>query len=156
MKKNNREINQYRQSKLCGRPIHSSGNNGIFKVPFKNRYLNCVVSDGGGDGWEHVSVSAKFKKGKQWQTRIPSWQEMCFIKDLFWADDEVVIQLHPAKGNYVNNHPHVLHLWRPLNENVPLPPVIAVGEPGVELDPSNPAHVQYAANKFWRLSPCCR
>jgi len=67
-----------------------------------------------GLGWEHTSVHSE--KG------IPSWQEMCFIKDLFWNDSETVIQYHPARSDYVNIHPHVLHLWRPTDVEIPMPP----------------------------------
>ena len=149
MKQGNTEIDQYRKHEMYGRPMRSTGNNGVFKVPYKQHYLNCVVSDGERDGFEHVSVSCQFKLRGRWQTRIPNWEEMCFIKDLFWGEDEVVMQLHPAKENYINNRPHVLHLWRPLHEAIPLPPVTAVGIPGVKLDPSNPAHTAAAA-KVWR------
>ena len=68
--------------------------------------------------WEHVSVSLK--------NRCPNWQEMCFIKDLFWAPDEVVMQLHVAAQNHINVHNFCLHLWRPLKADIPLPPRIAV------------------------------
>jgi hypothetical protein len=63
--------------------------------------------------WEHVSVRAK--------GRCPNWQEMCFVKELFWGDEECVVQYHPAKTDYINNHPLVLHLWKP-PEKVPMPP----------------------------------
>jgi hypothetical protein len=69
--------------------------------------------------WEHVSVSCR--------NRCPNWPEMCFVKDLFWADDEVVMQLHPAKKDYVNQHPYCLHMWKPIAEIIPLPPRIMVG-----------------------------
>lgn len=68
--------------------------------------------------WEHVSVSLP--------NRCPNWPEMCFIKDLFFAPEEVVMQLHPAHSEYVNTHNFCLHLWRPLKAEIPLPPVIAV------------------------------
>ena len=152
MKANNAKINEYRQSKIYGRPIRSEGNNGIFRVPFQSGYLNCVVSDGSRDGWEHVSVSYKHKYRGKWQSRIPKWEEMCFIKDMFWDEDEVVIQIHPAKSNYVNNHPHVLHLWKPLNESVPLPPLATVRIPGFDLDPENPQHAQIAAGIFFEAN----
>ncbi len=70
-------------------------------------------------GWEHVSISTP--------RRPPNWQEMCFVKDLFWSDEECVIQFHPPKSEYVNNHPHCLHLWRNINQPFPLPPSILVG-----------------------------
>jgi hypothetical protein len=152
MKQNNDEIKQYRQRKLYGRPVGGAGNNGIFRVPFKNRYLQCVVADGGRDGREHVSVSCQFKKGKHWRSRIPSWEEMCFIKALFWRDDEVVMQLHPKKEDYINNHPHVLHLWKPLKYRIPLPNPETVGQAGVELDPGNPAHQLIAAHMFFKAN----
>jgi len=68
--------------------------------------------------WDHVSVSTT--------SRTPFWDEMCFVKDLFFDPDETVIQFHPKKSVYVNNHPHVLHLWRPGDREIQLPPTDAV------------------------------
>ena len=79
--------------------------------------LNFIMSWGA--GFEHCSVSMP--------TRCPSWEQMCAIKDVFWNDDEVCMQLHPAKKDYVNNHPYCLHIWKPINEKIPLPPTILVG-----------------------------
>ena len=78
-----------------------------------------VVSWGG--GWEHVSVSP-YKKNI-----IPSWEEMCQIKDMFWNDDEAVIQVHPPKEEYVNLKENCLHLWRCTYKEMVLPPSIFVG-----------------------------
>jgi hypothetical protein len=36
-------------------------------------------------------------------------------------------QLHPAKADYVNQHPNCLHLWKPTTDTIPLPPSIMVG-----------------------------
>lgn len=69
--------------------------------------------------WEHVSVSTR--------TRCPNWPEMCFIKSLFWDDEETVVQFHPPKSQYINQHPYCLHLWKPLMQDIPLPPRIAIG-----------------------------
>lgn len=69
--------------------------------------------------WEHVSVSVR--------NRCPNWHEMCFVKELFWDDEEAVMQLHPPKSTWVNFHPYCLHLWRPIAVTIPLPPMIAVG-----------------------------
>ncbi len=52
---------------------------------------------------------------------------MCFVKRLFFRDDETVIQFHPAKRNYVNDYPFCLHLWRPQRQDIPLPPQQLVG-----------------------------
>ncbi|MFZ1398909.1 MAG: hypothetical protein WAS33_18535, partial [Candidatus Promineifilaceae bacterium] len=83
------------------RSDRSFGNNGAFSVrTIKfNRTLQCIASDG--EFWEHVSVSV--------YDRCPTWEEMCFIKSLFWSDDDLVIQLHPVKSEYVNNHQFCLH-----------------------------------------------
>lgn len=74
---------------------------------------------GDGEGWEHVSVSTK--------RRTPNWEEMCFVKNLFWDEEETAMQLHPPKSVYVNCHPYCLHLWRPIGRSIPLPPPILVG-----------------------------
>lgn len=75
--------------------------------------------------WEHVSVHVR--EGKNFShMRTPNWEEMCYVKSLFWDDDETVIQYHPAKAEYVNVHNHVLHLWRPHKVAVPKPPMICL------------------------------
>ena len=71
-----------------------------------------------GEGWEHVSVSHK--------DRCPTWEEMCKVKDLFFNPEEVVVQFHPRQSEYVNVHPHCLHLWRKSGEDFDTPPVIYV------------------------------
>src|SRR5580765_948730 len=73
-------------------------------------------------GWEHVSVSI--------EGRTPNWEEMCWVKNLFWDEDECVVQYHPAKKHYVNHHPFCLHLWRPIAGELPVPPPILVGPKG--------------------------
>ena len=83
------------------------------------RYGTVIWSDGG--GWEHVSI-CPFKR-----SHTPTWDEMCSFKDMFFNENEVVVQYHPAKSEYVNNMPNCLHLWRPLNEKMPVPPSIMVG-----------------------------
>jgi len=84
--------------------------------------LYVIASPGDADlniPWEHVSVST--------QKRCPNWTEMCFVKDHFWDEEETVMQLHPPKSRWINNHLFVLHLWRPLFCEIPLPPDITVG-----------------------------
>lgn len=92
--------------------------------------LRIIATDGmgvaGADGlaWEHVSVSVAH--------RCPTWSEMAIVKDLFWDAEDVVLQYHPARSEYVNNHPFVLHLWRPVTVTgtpwaLPRPPSILVG-----------------------------
>lgn len=85
----------------------------------------CTVIWSFGGGWEHVSICPK--------NRLPEWDEMCDVKDMFWNDDECVVQYHPPKSEYVNNMPNCLHLWKPINQDFPMPPSIMVGLKGVEL-----------------------
>lgn len=101
----------------------SNGNNGFFcfKSNHPGRLLMIIASDG--LGWEHVSVHAE--RGKELAT--PYWDEMNQVKDLFWDDEDVVMQLHPKKSQYVNLHPCTLHLWRPTAAQIPTPPSILVG-----------------------------
>lgn len=88
----------------------SSGMCGKFMITGPNgATLTIVATDAflaESKGWEHVSVSLP--------NRCPNWPEMCFVKELFWDDEECVIQFHPPKSEYVNNHPYCLHMWRDL------------------------------------------
>ncbi len=88
----------------------------------KGRALQIIASDGEETGWEHVSVSLP-----ECRDKCPSWREMCAVKDLFWSEDESVIQFHPPASEYVNFHPGCLHLWRYTAAPFPLPPSILVG-----------------------------
>jgi len=48
------------------------------------------------------------------------------VKDLFWEPDELVVQFHVPKVAHVNIHEHVLHLWKPVGFEIPLPPADCV------------------------------
>lgn len=100
----------------------SYGNNGAFEIPLSNRTTAFVIASDG-EGWEHVSVHVISNQLE----RTPTWAEMCKIKDLFWDEEETVIQFHPPKSQYVNNHKHCLHLWKPIGFEIPLPKVDMVG-----------------------------
>ena len=92
--------------------------NGAFRnIPLPSGAKASVIISNGG-GWEHVSVSIK--------GRCPRWQEMCYIKDLFFDDEEEVVQFHPKKSEYVNVHNTCLHLWRPTDGDILTPPKIFV------------------------------
>jgi len=86
---------------------------GYFEVPRETGLLR-VISSGNGEPWEHVSISL--------EDRTPTWEEMCFVKDLFWGPEETVIQFHPKESKYVNNMPHCLHLWKKRGVDYELPP----------------------------------
>lgn len=96
--------------------INGDSGTGCFKVFVGGRSFFCIASSGG--GWDHVSVSLCNQK------RCPSWDEMCTIKEMFFGPEEMAVQYHPPKSQYVNNHPYCLHLWRPNSgEKIPIPPM---------------------------------
>ena len=84
---------------------------GCFQIMYKNKRLH--VQSGCGGGWDHVSVSLKH--------RCPTWNEMCYIKDIFWEPNETVIQFHPAADVKKNLHKYCLHLWKG-NQIITMPP----------------------------------
>lgn len=101
-------------------PYNSSfmdGNNGAFWIPGPcGEHLKVIASDG--MGWEHVSVSKR--------RHTPNWREMSFVKDMFWGPEDLVVQFHPPKSQYVNVHHNCLHLWRKIGFEFPLPPIECV------------------------------
>lgn len=111
----------------------SFGNNGAFLIHKSDGWDLLVLASDGAEWdkafpgirpkWEHVSVSAK----KDNRIRTPTWDEMCRIKDIFWDEEDIVIQFHPRASEYINQHPHTLHLWRPIDIEFPTPPKGAVG-----------------------------
>lgn len=92
----------------------SSEDGGLGIVQRGKLHASVIWSYGG--GWDHVSV-APFRP-----SYTPSWDDMCWIKDLFFYPDEWAVQFHPAKSKYVNFLPNCLHLWRPQTEAMPTPP----------------------------------
>ena len=121
--------NQFRIRKGFMASTEANGNNGAFfipQAPNKPPY-KIVASDGaideGAQAWEHVSVSLP--------DRTPTWAEMCAIKSMFWDEEDVVVQLHPPRSEWVNNHQHCLHMWRPVGITMPRPPALMVGVKGL-------------------------
>lgn len=123
----NKKMRKFRVTNGCYKSTEADGYMGVFRLPYKCGSLY-VVSSGPMDKfdtknpltcWEHVSISHA--------RRCPVWEEMKHVKELFWDDSETVLQFHPPKKDYVNNHPYVLHLWKPVHFEIELPPAIAVG-----------------------------
>lgn len=89
-------------------PLSRNGMRGaIMDLPTGVR-CSLVVGDDE-EGWEHVSIVLSAR-------RLPTWEEMCLIKDIFWDEEEMVVQIHPKKSEYVNLT-EALHLWRPKDGN---------------------------------------
>lgn len=83
----------------------------------KQRGLSIIFSTGG--GWEHVSVSRRSK--------IPSYEDMDWVKQQFWSDDMCVMQLHVPRSDHINCNAYCLHLWRPTEQEIPRPPGWMIG-----------------------------
>jgi hypothetical protein len=108
-------------------PLHGQlgdEHNGAFQLRVRPSPVRVFVISSDGGGWDHVSVSVANER------RLPTWAEMHHVKRLFFHDDEAVMQLHPPASEYVNNA-EVLHMWRPQELDLPLPPRWMVGLPGV-------------------------
>jgi|GEM_PF-530532 len=133
------------KGRLCSGPVGSRpehGNNGAFllRIDDRRRAL-AIISDcsdmpeGAGPGWEHVSLRVEERRKKKWHSRIPTWEEMCWAKEFFWGPEACVVQYHPPEADYVNQHPHVLHLWRPVGIELSRPPKWMVGIRNRNLEP---------------------
>ena len=103
--------------------LAGEGLNGHFRLPGpRGTTLTVVASDSAtwhecglpGEPWEHVSVSTR--------TRTPTWDEMEFVRDAFFEATETVVQFSVPRENHINIHEHCLHLWRPCETVIPLPP----------------------------------
>ena len=107
--------------KACGRIAIDTQNDDGFRgiIQFPHWQGSLIVSWGG--GWEHASV-APFRR-----SYTPTWDDMCFLKNLIWTEEEAVIQIHPPKSEYVNNLSNCLHLWRCTYKDMVLPPSCFVG-----------------------------
>lgn len=124
-----RDIEEIKQT--AGLKIKKEGKDGfagtVFPIEYKkgkvkvirdiDKALHFIFSNG--CGFEHLSVSTPVK--------IPTWEQMCFMKDIFWRDDEICMQLHPKKEQYVNNMQYCLHIWKPVDQEIPTPPSVMVG-----------------------------
>lgn len=83
-------------------------------IELASGFKGSVVFGFNENGWEHVSISSYNRR------RLPTWEDMCAVKEMFWRPDEEVIQIHPSEDNYihgVNGLKNVLHLWRPKDGN---------------------------------------
>lgn len=86
---------------------------GCFRVPIAPGVELSVIASSGG-GWDHLSVSTPH--------RCPTWAEMEHVKRLFFHPHENAMQLHVATTDHISVHPNCLHIWRPHDAPIPLPP----------------------------------
>lgn len=72
------------------------------------------------EDWIHVSVSRK--------SRVPSYEDLCLVKQDFIGDDREAYQKFPKASEHVNTHPYCLHLWSPLDGRKVTPDFRIAGE----------------------------
>lgn len=119
----------YKFFELCGTPAPDTKNWAIIMthptaegVAIQHKTgLRVIASHGLYEGkrWMHVSVSD--------EGRLPTYDEMCFIKKEVIGADKKAIQVHPPEAEHVNIHPYCLHLWSPLGHD-PLPDFRIMGQ----------------------------
>ena len=90
---------------------------GFFEIPFNNTIFRVIATSG--LGWDHVSISLKH--------RCPTWEEMDKLYRKVFKPDEHAMQLHLPASEHISAHPYCLHLWRPHDGYIPLPPPSFVG-----------------------------
>jgi hypothetical protein len=56
-----------------------------------------------GKEWIHLSVSRK--------SRIPSWDDLVFVRDVFIGRNKKCVQIIPDEASYVNDCVYCLHIW---------------------------------------------
>ena len=109
-------LSKFRQPALELQLYGTMGGSGdgifAFRSPVDSKTLRVIASTG--EGWEHVSVSRINK--------TPSWAEMEFVKRMLFKPEEVCMQLHVAVEEHISVHRFCLHIWRPINQEIPLPP----------------------------------
>lgn len=112
-----KSLEEIKASKRLKIEVWADGVIGMVQLPM---WAGSVVFTTGA-GWEHLSVSPYKKR------ILPTWDDMCILKDIFWKPDEAVLQIHPPAAEYVNNVENCLHLWRCTYRKTPLPPSVLVG-----------------------------
>lgn len=104
-------------ARLVVKELQEDGGNGWLQLP-SGKTGSVIWSNGG--GWEHVSFAPLGSK-------TASWEDMCEIRKMFWGETGWVVEFHPPEDEYVNNKKNCLHLWRPIDEELPTPPSFMVG-----------------------------
>lgn len=125
--KNLNNINNFRRVDLYGDGFIGDEYNGAFVIDkYKSGEFYLVIASNG-KGWDHVSVTLHRKNGANIK-RCPTFEEMQMVKEKIFSEEEVVFQLHPREEDYIDTHPYCLHLWKPNNCSMIIPPLYSVNE----------------------------
>jgi len=88
-----------------------------------NRRLSVIVSASvelDEKKWLHVSCAHPHK--------LPSWETIKMVKDIFIGRKRQAIQVLPAEEKYININPNCLHLFSCLDDADPVPDFTRGGE----------------------------
>lgn len=94
-------------------------------IPRKKGYYNISIIQT--NDWKRIQVSLL----NWWHQQLkvfPTWDEMCAIKDIFFNDDEAIIEIHPSDEYKIYEKDYTIDLWKPLNKELPLPNPDLVGK----------------------------
>lgn len=114
----NLRVNRYKLPDPNTGIVYQHDCDGVYVIACEGVRLTVIASEG--LGWDHVSVSTR--------ARCPTWDEMQFVRRLFFRDDETVMQLSVPKNDHINNHQFCLHWWKPNDgREIPRPESFLVG-----------------------------
>lgn len=82
--KNLHTLDEYRVPHLG---LMGNERNGKFIIPTENGRQNFLIIASAEMGWDHVSVSLITSDRSAEVDRCPKWNEMCYVKDLFFDED---------------------------------------------------------------------
>ena len=100
---------------------------GEFEIPITDNKHAFVICSKNSMGWDHVSLHITEASGEPIK-RTPSNEDMQFIRNLLFLEDEIVTEFHPAKKDYINNHPYVLHMWHSTNDCIEIPTSVDISK----------------------------
>ena len=120
--RNLNDLNKYRLTgpgviKMYGSAGNSENGAFMIKSPIDGADMFVIASVG--LGWEHISVSRK--------NRCPNWPEMDHAKRVFFIEDETTMQLHVPVADHIDIARNCLHIWKPIDQEIPVPPYYMVG-----------------------------
>jgi hypothetical protein len=88
----------------------AAGNSGwLYEERSGLRVIASAEQHPDGKRWIHVSVSR--------QDRLPSWDELVAVKELFIGAEREAVQFLPPRSQWVNMHDNCLHIWHSLERS---------------------------------------
>lgn len=122
------ELNCFRCRVVAADDVDNPRTDGRFVIPLVNMGISLRVIASSCNGWDHVSVSLETTATGDPIPRTPTWEEMEIAAQWFFRPEETAMQLHVPASDHINDHPYVLHWWRPWSKlrRIPRPPKFMV------------------------------